>query len=151
MSRLPHVPRIDLHVHSGLSDGQGSYDEIEERGRAVGLEVLAITDHYDPFDPQTGADSAGRLRAILSLRDSIRKRNRKQKQDAIRGAKQEGGTRVLVGIERGPVQLPDISADLDLVIGSVRYLTRPVAATPGDLLQTSIEKLTTAPTEKLTT
>jgi len=126
---VSRIPRIDLHVHSGLSDGHGSHGDIAERGWAVGLEVLAITDHYDPFDPQTGADCASRLQAILSLRDSIREQN----QDSIRWAKQEGGTRVLVGIERGPVQLPDISADLDLVIGSVHYLTRPVAATPGDL------------------
>ncbi|MEW6228865.1 MAG: PHP domain-containing protein [Bacillota bacterium] len=118
---MSRIPRMDLHVHSGLSDGHGSHGDIAERGWAVGLEVLAITDHYDPFDPQIGRESAGWLQAILNSRDSIREQ------------KPEEGPLVLVGIERGPIPLPGLSADLDLVIGSVHYLTRPVGATPGDL------------------
>jgi hypothetical protein len=37
--------RADLHVHSLASDGVSSVAEILERAEAIGLDVLAITDH----------------------------------------------------------------------------------------------------------
>ena len=39
------IRRIDCHVHSGLSDGQGGLAEIIEAALAAGLEAVAVTDH----------------------------------------------------------------------------------------------------------
>lgn len=37
--------RIDLHVHSNVSDGSDSPAEVMRRARAAGLDVVALTDH----------------------------------------------------------------------------------------------------------
>jgi predicted metal-dependent phosphoesterase TrpH len=37
--------RIDLHSHSNVSDGTTSPSEVVERAVALGLDVLALTDH----------------------------------------------------------------------------------------------------------
>lgn len=126
MSAQARIPRIDLHTHSQVSDGHGTHDEIVQRARERGVEVVAITDHYDPLDPRLGAADVvrdpARLRTVLSLRDSVHRLG------------SECGVRVLVGVERGPLPAPRLgAADLDLVIGSVHYLVRPIAARPGDL------------------
>ncbi len=124
MSAQARIPRIDLHTHSQVSDGHGTYDEIVRRACERGVEVLALTDHYDPMDPRPGSADRdpARLQTILNLRDPTRTLG------------SERGVRVLVGVERGPLPAPRLgAADLDLVIGSVHYLVRPVAARPGDL------------------
>lgn len=128
------LPRIDLHVHSQLSDGHGSFDAIRERACEQGLSVVAVTDHYDPMDPRCDYDAAARLQAILEVQNLVhsRRATRAAGAEGAAGATQ-GGTVVLVGIERGPVPIPGLPKDLDFVIGSVHYLTRPVATRQGDL------------------
>jgi 3',5'-nucleoside bisphosphate phosphatase len=46
--------RIDLHTHSSVSDGTDPPEELVRRAAAVGLDVVALTDH-DTFD---GLDAA---------------------------------------------------------------------------------------------
>jgi 3',5'-nucleoside bisphosphate phosphatase len=46
--------RIDLHTHSSVSDGTDTPAELVRKARAVGLDVVALTDH-DTFD---GLDEA---------------------------------------------------------------------------------------------
>jgi 3',5'-nucleoside bisphosphate phosphatase len=46
--------RIDLHTHSSVSDGTDTPSELVDKARAVGLDVVGLTDH-DTFD---GLDEA---------------------------------------------------------------------------------------------
>ena len=49
--------RIDLHVHSSVSDGTDRPDELVHLARAAGLDVFALTDH-DTYDGWPAATSA---------------------------------------------------------------------------------------------
>ncbi|MGE5577881.1 MAG: PHP domain-containing protein [Syntrophothermus sp.] len=118
------LPRMDLHTHSKLSDGEGEPEEIVRVAEDKGLSVLAITDHYDPLDPgrypqKFDLEALGRLRRRLSGLTSA-------------------GMRVLIGVEAGPRFDPAIKRDVDLVISSVHYIERRFlpegfAPRPGDL------------------
>ena len=50
--------RIDLHTHSVVSDGTDAPEELVQRAAAVGLDVLALTDH-DTFDGLAAAVAEG--------------------------------------------------------------------------------------------
>lgn len=39
-------PKINLHVHSNFSDGKNSIKQIVQRSLKLGLDFIAITDHY---------------------------------------------------------------------------------------------------------
>jgi predicted metal-dependent phosphoesterase TrpH len=54
---------IDLHSHTTVSDGTDSPDELLAKARAVGLDVLAVTDH-DTFDHLPEVRRAGRREGI---------------------------------------------------------------------------------------
>lgn len=41
---------IDYHVHSSFSDGEETIEKIIDVAIQRGIEELAITDHYDPYD-----------------------------------------------------------------------------------------------------
>ncbi|NLY19080.1 MAG: PHP domain-containing protein [Clostridiaceae bacterium] len=41
---------IDLHVHTNFSDGEADYKTIIDLAIKKGITLIAITDHYDPFD-----------------------------------------------------------------------------------------------------
>jgi len=58
------VGRADLQLHSDLGDGLGSPAEILDRAEAVGLDVIALTDHDD-------------IRGSFVLRDLAAKRGSK--------------------------------------------------------------------------
>lgn len=54
----------DLHTHSTASDGQYAPEEVVRRGKEVGLEVLALTDH----DTLEGLDEAVQAGERLEMR-----------------------------------------------------------------------------------
>lgn len=43
---------VDLHTHTKFSDGQPDYKEVIDRAKKIGLKCVAITDHFDPYDPK---------------------------------------------------------------------------------------------------
>lgn len=57
---------IDLHSHTTVSDGTDSPDELLAKARALGLDVLAVTDH-DTFDHLPAVRRAGRREGIEVL------------------------------------------------------------------------------------
>ena len=59
--------RIDLHTHSSVSDGTDAPAELVRKARAVGLDVVALTDH-DTFDGLDEAAAEGERRGILLVR-----------------------------------------------------------------------------------
>jgi predicted metal-dependent phosphoesterase TrpH len=56
--------RIDLHTHSSVSDGTDTPEELVRRAVAVGLDVVALTDH-DTFD---GLDAAAEEGERIGIR-----------------------------------------------------------------------------------
>lgn len=58
--------RIDLHSHTTVSDGTDSPAELLAKARAVGLDVLAVTDH-DTFDHLPEVRRAGRREGVEVL------------------------------------------------------------------------------------
>lgn len=42
---------IDYHVHSTFSDGEKTVEELIDLAEKLGLSRMAITDHFDAFDP----------------------------------------------------------------------------------------------------
>jgi 3',5'-nucleoside bisphosphate phosphatase len=59
--------RIDLHTHSSVSDGTDAPAELVRKARAVGLDVVALTDH-DTFDGLDEAAAEGERLGILLVR-----------------------------------------------------------------------------------
>jgi 3',5'-nucleoside bisphosphate phosphatase len=59
--------RIDLHTHSSVSDGTDPPAEVVRKARAVGLDVVALTDH-DTFDGLDEAAAEGERLGILVVR-----------------------------------------------------------------------------------
>jgi len=59
--------RIDLHTHSAVSDGTDTPAELVEKARAVGLDVVALTDH-DTFDGIDEAAATGEHVGIQFVR-----------------------------------------------------------------------------------
>lgn len=116
---------MDLHVHTDASDGEPTAEEVLEQAKAKGLSTLAITDHYDPFAAEYGAQSANvfddrGLEKQLKWRDEL----------------PDDSLAVFVGIERGPipVMLARPSAQPDFVIASVHYITSKIPVERGRLL-----------------
>ena len=42
--------KMDWHIHSTFSDGKQSVDELIMNAEKIGLESIAITDHFDTND-----------------------------------------------------------------------------------------------------
>jgi 3',5'-nucleoside bisphosphate phosphatase len=59
--------RIDLHTHSSVSDGTDTPAELVSKARAVGLDVVALTDH-DTFDGLDEAAAEGERLGIPVVR-----------------------------------------------------------------------------------
>src|SRR5918998_672741 len=59
--------RIDLHTHSTISDGTDTPAALVDRARAVGLDVVALTDH-DTFAglEKVRGGRMGRLAGVLA-------------------------------------------------------------------------------------
>jgi predicted metal-dependent phosphoesterase TrpH len=59
--------RIDLHTHSSLSDGTDTPAELVRKARAVGLDVVGLTDH-DTFDGLAEAAAEGEQLGVQVVR-----------------------------------------------------------------------------------
>lgn len=116
---------MDLHVHTSASDGEPTADEVLEHARAKGLSIVAITDHYDPFAAEYGAQS-GNVFDHRALEKQLQWRD---------GLPEDDSLAVFIGIERGPisVRLEMPSAQPDFVIASVHYITSRIPVERGRL------------------
>lgn len=43
--------KVDYHMHTTFSDGEPTYKEVIDRAKELKLDCIAITDHFDPYDP----------------------------------------------------------------------------------------------------
>lgn len=105
------IRRFDLHMHTNFSDGEGTVQEKVNKAVELGLDLIAITDHFgEPLNHRMTIQQLQELSKIVK--------------------EQEYPIPVLLGIETGiegtvPVELQD---KVDFVIRSVHYLREPVKA-----------------------
>ncbi|UCD36502.1 MAG: DNA polymerase/3'-5' exonuclease PolX [Nitrospiraceae bacterium] len=104
--------RGDLHVHTKLTDGHSSLQEMAEAAQKRGYEYLAITEHSQRVTVAGGIDKKALARQIKEI-------------DALNSTLK--GFTILKGIEvdileDGSLDLPDdILKELDVVVCSVHY------------------------------
>ena len=102
--------RGDLHVHTTLSDGTASIEQMAKAAKARGYEYLAITDHSQRLTVAHGLDAARLARQI----DEIDRLNA-----GLHGFTLLKGVEVDI-LEDGALDLPDsILSRLDLVVAAV--------------------------------
>ena len=107
--------KCDYHIHSTFSDGQLSVCEIVSESKKLGLESIAITDHYDPYDFSLVNREVGEDDLLRHL-DDIRREGIRQ------------GLEVFAGIEagsdmQGNMRISDrILDECDIVICSPHYV-----------------------------
>ncbi|MCQ5375947.1 MAG: DNA polymerase/3'-5' exonuclease PolX [Methanomassiliicoccales archaeon] len=113
--QLPHLIEIDhirgdFHIHTNLSDGSASIEEIAEECKRRGYEYVAITDHSETLKVAGGLSKEELIKSI----ETVRKINEKI-----------DGFRVLTGAEveilgDGRLDYPDsVLRDLDIVVAAV--------------------------------
>jgi DNA polymerase (family X) len=102
--------RGDLHMHTTLSDGRQSAEEMALRARANGLEYIVITDHSAThgFGNHVTPDA---LRAQI---EHVRELN-----ERLDGIEVLIGTETNIGVDGAPDYDDDLLAQLDWVVGSV--------------------------------
>jgi DNA polymerase (family 10) len=100
----------DLHMHTVLSDGRGTAEDMALRAREMGLEYIAITDHSAShgFGNHVSPDALrAQIEAIRALDESL---------DGIRVLV---GTETNIGTTGKPDYDDDLLAQLDWVVGSI--------------------------------
>lgn len=106
---------MDYHTHTDFSDGVPSPQELIDAAVELGIAQLAVTDHFDPYDPACPAER----QTVGSLKQHV---------SAVRACARGKPIQVFCGIETstgpdGRLRLPAGALELcDLVITSVHYL-----------------------------
>lgn len=110
--------RGDLHTHTDASDGTTSIEISRAAATALGREYLAITDHSPRLRVANGL-SAARLRRQL---DRVAELNRQPGAQLLRGIE------VDILSDGGLDQVPELLAELDIVVASVHSELRMESA-----------------------
>ncbi len=107
--------KADFHTHTTFSDGRGTVRQVVETASTLGIDVLAITDHYDPNDFRPSISNLTEEALLAHFEE-------------IRALGQEFGITVLCGVETTPLpsgmlamRSPLIEA-CDVLITSCHYL-----------------------------
>jgi len=114
-SRLPSLVEMedifgDFHVHSHMSDGSASIEEIAAESVRRGYEYVAITDHSQSLGVAGGLSAEG----ILKMTDAARNLT-----DHMEGFRVLAGAEVEI-LGDGKLDYPDaVLKDLDIVVGAV--------------------------------
>lgn len=119
------LKKIDYHIHTDFSDGQPSYIEVLDRARELGMDCIAITDHFDRYDANE------RIRSITDdeLLDYFK---------MISEYAEEINQEVFCGIEtctdfEGNIRLSDrVLNNCDLIITSPHYIEYEGDIKPGN-------------------
>ena len=102
--------RGDLHMHTVLSDGRNTAEEMALAARDLGLEYIAITDHSashgfgNHVDPGELRRQVERIRAL---------------DERLEGIRVLIGTETNIGTDGRPDYDDDVLAELDWVVGSI--------------------------------
>jgi DNA polymerase (family X) len=100
----------DLHMHTTLSDGRGTAEQMAQRARDMGLEYIAITDHSAShgFGNHVTPDA---LRAQIEQIRALDER--------LEGIRVLIGTETNIGVDGSPDYDDELLEQLDWVVGSV--------------------------------
>jgi putative hydrolase len=101
--------RYDLHIHSHYSDGSASIQEIADKASVLGLEVIAIVDHFWPAlgSRRLGAREIGERGEKIKLVDSETSRTR-----ILNGAELD------ISLDGSLTHVPGGIQQFELIIGS---------------------------------
>jgi histidinol phosphatase-like PHP family hydrolase len=101
--------RYDLHIHSHYSDGSASIQEIANRATILGLEVIAIVDHFWPAlgSKRLGANEVSKRSQEINLVDSETSRTR-----ILNGAELD------ISLDGSLTRVPGGIQQFELIIGS---------------------------------
>jgi DNA polymerase (family 10) len=122
--------RGDLHMHTVLSDGRNTAEEMALAAREMGLSYIAITDHSashgfgNHVDPDELRRQIERIRAL---------------DEGIEGITVLIGTEANIGTDGRPDYDDDLLAELDWVIGSVHTSFAISSAAMTDRIVAAIE------------
>ena len=118
------IKRFDLHMHTNFSDGEGTVQEKVDKAVELGLDLIAITDHFD--EPLNHRMTIQKLQELSEI---------------VKG--REYPIPVLLGFETGiEGTIPqELSGKVDFIIRSIHYLRKPVQAkSPFDPLYWEVYK-----------
>lgn len=120
----------DLHMHTTLSDGRGSAEDMARASQELGLEYIVITDHSAShgFGNHVTPDQ---LRAQI---DAIRELD-----ERLDGIRVLIGTETNIGTKGAPDYDDELLAQLDWVVGSVHTSFGMEATTMTDRMVAAIE------------
>lgn len=120
----------DLHMHTTLSDGRGSAEDMARAAQELGLEYIVITDHSAShgFGNHVTPDQ---LRAQI---DAIRELD-----ERLDGIRVLIGTETNIGTKGAPDYDDELLAQLDWVVGSVHTSFGMEATTMTDRMVAAIE------------
>lgn len=105
------LKRFDLHIHTHFSDGEGTVQDKVDKAVELGLDLVAITDHFgEPLSHRMTIQQFRELGKIVKGR--------------------EYPIPVLLGVETGIEGTipPELQGQVDFVIRSIHYLRKPVQA-----------------------
>lgn len=117
--------KADYHIHSSFSDGNSNYIHIIDRAKELGLDEIAITDHFDPYDPNEN---------IRNITDDQLLRHF----DMIKEYAAKKEQKVICGIETctdyyGNLRLSDkVLQNCELIITSAHYVEYEFDLVPGN-------------------
>jgi Histidinol phosphatase and related hydrolases of the PHP family len=116
---------VDYHVHTAFSDGEPTYVQVLDKAKEIGLESLAITDHFDKYDENPKTASLTEDDLFIHF-------------DTVREYADRIGLKVLCGIETctdffGNLRLSQRVIDnSDIVITSPHYVEYDGILEPGN-------------------
>jgi DNA polymerase (family 10) len=102
--------RGDLHLHTTLSDGRGTLEQMAEAAQARGYEYIAVTDHSASF----GFGNDVQPDALRRRIEEIRELN-----ERLEGFQVLAGTEVNIQLDGSLDYDDDVLAELDWVVASV--------------------------------
>ena len=117
--------KADFHTHTTFSDGRNSIREVIEAAAFASIEVLAITDHFDPNDYRpaiAGLTETALLHHFQSIREIAR----------------DYDMEVLCGVETTPLPdgtlalSPAVIAQCEVIITSCHYIPYDGELQPGE-------------------
>jgi HisJ family histidinol phosphate phosphatase len=122
--------KIDYHMHTTFSDGEATYKEVIDRAKELKLDCIAITDHFDPYDPNP---------RVSCLKEEDLLKFFMQIKEYAANAEQK----VLCGIEtctdfNGNLRLSDkVMKASELIITSPHYIEHDKELIPGNYFDDS--------------
>lgn len=115
---------VDYHVHTNFSDGEGTYKEVLDRAKSLNLDCIAITDHFDRYDPKESISSITEEELIIHFCE-------------VREYAERIDQKVICGIEtctdfKGNLRLSDtVMENCDIIITSPHYIEYDREIIPG--------------------